>query len=81
MPGCFNCVRVLGEGQSPGCPSSVPLIDALLACSCSGACSAACGVDGCNIPLVGTMECQSCIVDPDIGCGVELQACLDDPGF
>jgi hypothetical protein len=80
MPACFNCARVLGEGLFPECPSSLPVIDALLNCTCSGACSAVCGADGCNIPLVGTMECQSCIVDPDMGCGVEFQACLDDPG-
>jgi hypothetical protein len=82
MPGCFNCARVLGEGLFPECPSSIPAIDALTTCTCSGACSAACGAAGCNIPLVTlSEECGVCIQDPDAGCGVELQACLDDPGF
>jgi hypothetical protein len=81
MPSCFNCTRVLGDGLFPECPSSLPVIDALQSCACTGACSAVCGAAGCEIPLVGSQECATCIQDPDIGCGAELQACLEDPGF
>jgi hypothetical protein len=80
-PQCFNCAQVLGQGVFPECPSSLPVIDALIGCTCMGACSAVCGAEGCAIPLVGSMECEACIQDPDAGCGLELQACLDDPGF
>jgi hypothetical protein len=80
-PACFNCVDVLGNGLLPECQSSIPAIDALATCTCTGNCAASCGSGGCQIPLVADDVCTLCMEDPDAGCGLELEACLSDPGF
>ena len=77
--GCASCndIIALGNPYDP-CPGeSLMAYKSLNACVCAGVCEAACGTNVCD-GLDITAECETCVGDPQLGCGDELEACLND---
>jgi hypothetical protein len=72
-PTCVTCVQALNGLPGPLCPSTPPLLDAMLTCMCTEICPAACG-SFCTggPPFPG---CLDCIFE---GCAPALDACIND---
>jgi hypothetical protein len=76
--GCATCGEVLQSGD-PGngfCPGSEELYNQIVNCICLEDCAMPCET-ACNgqefLP-----ECEMCIYDPMVGCGNDLDKCLND---
>jgi hypothetical protein len=78
--GCVGCSEVFDQGTGSACPpellcpSSAPLLDAVLSCSCS-ACSAECAATCTDQQPPVAMECIGCT---QASCSMELASCLTD---
>ncbi len=58
-------------------PAAV-LYDAFAACSCTGACKAACGDNACAMPSTpASAACTMCLQDIVAGCGKEFNDCAN----
>jgi len=75
---CHTCSDILmGSGEPPLCSGSEALFTALNACTCTGACMGACGMNVCMGGAPDT-ACTSCLQDTAAGCGNEYAACAMD---
>ena len=74
--GCVTCAGY-AEGANPCSTETVGLYDALIECTCAGACIAVCQDNVCA-GQTATADCQSCVIDTMNGCGVAFQACSND---
>ncbi len=70
---CLSCGEFLVQ-EGDLCPASQGVYDALVACSCEGACMFYCESNIC-MGLDADMACEACIVDIVDGCGDEYAAC------
>lgn len=77
---CFSCASELFGGMGPLCPQASLLLEQLQTCLCSGACASSCSITGCSIPFNPDDACLSC-TESEMGCAVEFNACVNDPGF
>jgi hypothetical protein len=83
---CVSCAEEATPGANPcNLPTctgtSTDLYNALVDCTCNGACKAACGDNACaNPPKDITAECTTCIQDTQMGCGMAFQECANDAG-
>lgn len=77
--GCASCNDIVAFGNPyDACPGeSLVVYNALNGCVCAGACEAACGTNVCDGQDISA-ECEACVGDPQLGCGDELDACLND---
>lgn len=53
------------------------LYDALVACTCTGACASACGDNACAEGGTASADCITCLQDTGAGCGNDFQNCAN----
>jgi hypothetical protein len=68
--------KIAGLGE-PCEGESTTAFEALLACTCEGACTSACADDVCTDDSDPSDECLACVGDAS-GCKTELDACSAD---
>jgi hypothetical protein len=68
--------KIAGPGE-PCEGESTAAFEALLACTCEGACASACADSVCMGASDPSDECLACVGDPS-GCKTELDACSAD---
>jgi hypothetical protein len=79
---CYTCgefvtYEMTCEGVDLCEGGSTDLYDALVACTCTGACMDLCGDNICA-GVMSTDECLACIADTAAGCGAEFNECSND---
>jgi hypothetical protein len=78
---CVTCSQALTDPDAdPGnlCQAlSAPLYNELFGCVCKGLCAKVCGANAC-MGQAPSDTCSACVSDTSLGCGFELNNCLDD---
>lgn len=74
---CGGCAAFRDGTAVELCDGSVDIFNNLSACMCSGACQAACADGSCSLAS-DNADCQACVVDVNVGCGLQSQACDGD---
>ena len=74
---CTGCADYVTNGGTLCEGTSTDLYNALVDCTCAGACKDIC-TDNVCAGLDVTTDCQNCVIDSAAGCGMEFGECSND---
>ncbi len=74
---CTGCADYVTNGGTLCEGTSTDLYNALVDCTCAGACKDVC-LDNVCAGMDVTADCQNCVIDSAAGCGAEFTECSND---